>query len=339
VSANRSLFALATLASTVLATLVTSDALAYCRLRTCLDGEDGSECRRNSRGCIAEGEQLSYASPCLSFAVAQGDGWKLGLSDRELADAISVAFERWRAVDCGDGSYPGFFVQNMGLVEAERAYVCEDPERNASVWLVYDTWRLDADALANTSAVFDQDTGNVVDADVELNLQQVLAKTPAGKEWDALLAVATHEAGHVLGLDHSEVEGSLMSAEYADGELVGRELTRDDVDGICDLYPPDDSLTECRRARVPEGALDDESCTGAILDELYDTDGSDGPAKDEEDSGCALAPLPSHAGWNASAAALSAPFAVGLALGGRRRRQSRGGGGGRRQAAFELRRQ
>jgi len=46
--------------------------------------------------------------------------------------------------------------------------------------------------------------------------------------------VFLHENGHVLGLDHSPVEGAVMEASY---EGVRRTLHQDDKDGITFLYP------------------------------------------------------------------------------------------------------
>src|SRR5690606_22944801 len=46
--------------------------------------------------------------------------------------------------------------------------------------------------------------------------------------------VALHEAGHLLGLGHSSVAGSVMFPTYGG---FRRSLTQDDVDGIRRLYP------------------------------------------------------------------------------------------------------
>jgi len=49
-----------------------------------------------------------------------------------------------------------------------------------------------------------------------------------------LETVALHEIGHLLGLDHSFVAGSVMFSDYGG---VRRALTQDDIDGIRRLYP------------------------------------------------------------------------------------------------------
>jgi len=57
--------------------------------------------------------------------------------------------------------------------------------------------------------------------------------TGAGGTFD-LETVALHETGHLLGLDHSTVAGSVMFPSYGG---VRRALTQDDLDGIRRLYP------------------------------------------------------------------------------------------------------
>jgi hypothetical protein len=57
--------------------------------------------------------------------------------------------------------------------------------------------------------------------------------TGAGSTFDTE-TVALHEIGHLLGLDHSSVAGSVMFPSYGG---VRRSLTQDDIEGIRRLYP------------------------------------------------------------------------------------------------------
>jgi hypothetical protein len=52
------------------------------------------------------------------------------------------------------------------------------------------------------------------------------------------LSIMTHEAGHFLGLAHSADEDATMFARYLPGRTKMRDLMRDDVEGICAVYPP-----------------------------------------------------------------------------------------------------
>ena len=57
-------------------------------------------------------------------------------------------------------------------------------------------------------------------------------ETPQGIN---LLWVATHEFGHSLGLDHSNVRGAIMYPYYT-GYAPGLNLHSDDIAGIQSLY-------------------------------------------------------------------------------------------------------
>jgi subtilisin-like proprotein convertase family protein len=52
-----------------------------------------------------------------------------------------------------------------------------------------------------------------------------------------LFSVALHEAGHSLGLDHSEVADAVMYAFIGFGEILA-DLHQDDIDGILSIYAP-----------------------------------------------------------------------------------------------------
>jgi predicted Zn-dependent protease len=57
---------------------------------------------------------------------------------------------------------------------------------------------------------------------------------PSTDEVD-LESVAVHEIGHLLGLDHSMDQNSIMFAEIPPG-TIKRELGQDDIAGIRALY-------------------------------------------------------------------------------------------------------
>jgi hypothetical protein len=48
--------------------------------------------------------------------------------------------------------------------------------------------------------------------------------------------VFTHELGHLLGLDHSNVSGATMWSGSAPGETYKRSIEQDDIDGILNIY-------------------------------------------------------------------------------------------------------
>jgi MYXO-CTERM domain-containing protein len=62
-----------------------------------------------------------------------------------------------------------------------------------------------------------------------------------------LQSIATHEIGHLLGLDHSHLQQATMYAAYVGGSSA-RTIHEDDIQGVCALYPRPcscTSSTEC----------------------------------------------------------------------------------------------
>jgi hypothetical protein len=84
-------------------------------------------------------------------------------------------------------------------------------------------------------------TGEIVDADMLLNptlgslsiCGQTCPRSPIVVD---VQNVITHEAGHFLGLAHSDIVDATMSATAPVGETQKRTLQNDDVEGICSIY-------------------------------------------------------------------------------------------------------
>lgn len=54
-------------------------------------------------------------------------------------------------------------------------------------------------------------------------------------------AIATHEVGHALGLDHSNIQDAVMYPKVKQGDISNRTLHPDDSTGISRLYPRTDN--------------------------------------------------------------------------------------------------
>src|SRR5581483_9427339 len=92
--------------------------------------------------------------------------------------------------------------------------------------------------LALTTLTFNADTGQILDADIELNTRtgQITTSTPVGPGDYDLQSILTHETGHFLGLAHSGHPEAVMFSQYKPQSTSMRMLVQDDIDGICSVY-------------------------------------------------------------------------------------------------------
>ena len=228
---------------------------AYCLSSACpsvVPGgmTQGEVCTPASAGDC--GRPLQWRQPCVSFSV-QADASRqvdFATADKTLAQA----FATWLGLDCG-GVPPSIQVFDFGSV------ICDKVEYNqhggnANVLLFRDdTWPHDTggggvDTLALTTVTYDVDTGDIYNADIEVNTAQNTFSTtdePGPSDVD-LLAVLTHETGHFFGLAHSMLAGTTMFPSYTVGTIDIRTPQPDDIAALCAAYPGD---------RKPTGA-----CTG-----------------------------------------------------------------------------
>jgi hypothetical protein len=265
---------------------------AYCTLHTCQDVSqaevDASEdenlepkqCEREDT-CIVEGKELFWDSPCLSFGVSATNTSVLGLTADEFLAIIEDAYKVWEGVECPDGGNPGFKVGSVGVVDVNGNFFCEpEPLANISVWSLVNRWQRDPSALGYTSSTHNKRDGEVFDADVELNLNKI-ERDHQGSYAIVLGRIAVHEAGHYLGLAHSSDADAVMYESYNAFELLTKELSQDDIEGICELYPPNLKL-ECSEPGYVEAGLNQAACEEAA---------AEADEEQEQVSGCSVEPI------------------------------------------------
>ncbi len=222
---------------------------AFCRTTTCDRTQE--LCRSDHRtGCLLEGKPLFWPDTCVTFGVHAEGSPRRGITYREAEQAAARAFQAWVSVDCGDGRTPSIGVVRVGEIHCghvEFNYPTPDNERlnapNANAILFRDDGWPHDDAnktLALTTVTFSRSTGEILDADIEVNSFGVALSTDARSGSNDLQAILTHEAGHFLGLDHSHLPEATMHASYSTDvtDMAFRSLHRDDERGVCAIYPP-----------------------------------------------------------------------------------------------------
>jgi hypothetical protein len=121
---------------------------------------------------------------------------------------------------------------------------------------VHDCWNHDRSALALTTISFDQPSGRILDADIELNgagFYFTTVDSPAcgGPPYSQscvaydIQNTVTHEAGHLLGLDHDGDPASVMNPVAGPGDLNKRTLDPGSAQFVCDVYPKGKPAQDC----------------------------------------------------------------------------------------------
>ena len=103
---------------------------------------------------------------------------------------------------------------------------------------VLSRWPFADRRLAVTISTYRDDTGELLDTDVLINGEMALelGREECRPDRYDLGLLMTHELGHVLGLDESDVRSATMWPASRMGEMDRRELAVDDVDAALALY-------------------------------------------------------------------------------------------------------
>jgi len=211
--------------------LVAADAQAFCRLTTAEPSAGGA--------CSTQGRGLAWQRQCISYTVVPRE--RSGLDLEQIRDTIDESFEQWTEVRCGSEPLP------IELGQTEKLGACTQAEYNqygpnANTIMFLSEWEgedFPREAFGLTLVWHDPQTGEIFDADMQLNETIApIAICDEGCSGDVvdLANVVTHEAGHFLGLGHSNVISATMSANALLGETAKRSLEGDDHNGVCSIY-------------------------------------------------------------------------------------------------------
>ncbi|MDC3984850.1 matrixin family metalloprotease [Polyangium jinanense] len=221
-------------------TLFAPTASAYCRTTSCKGVGTGARCMpMRTTDC---GIELFWKNPCVGFSMQRDASVQIDLDD--ATKIFEEAFKKWTDADCGDGKHPRIKAVNLGPVECH-AHEYNKKAGNANVILFHDDVWPHAGAgstLALTTVTYNIETGEIYDADMELNGANVEFTTGTDNVLYDLPSIATHETGHFLGMSHSADGTATMFADYTPGSTELRSLENDDIEGICAAYPPGDPI-------------------------------------------------------------------------------------------------
>ena len=162
------------------------------------------------RGC-------SYNRTALTYRFVNGTADITGTQERT---AVRNAFNTWAAALCG----VSFQERTAAPTDFVIGWFTGNHGDGSSF-----------DGVGNTlaHAFYPPPCGGSHAGEMHFDDAETWSLTGAGSTFDTE-TVALHEIGHLLGLDHSSVSGSVMFPSYGG---VRRSLTQDDIDGIRRLYP------------------------------------------------------------------------------------------------------
>ncbi|WP_437972340.1 matrixin family metalloprotease [Sorangium sp. So ce260] len=281
-------------------------ALAYCRTSVCPETQStAAVCTpRQSTDC---GIPLAWPSPCVGYSIQEDASEQVSLAETEAI--FAQAFASWTEADCGDGQTPRMEVTYMGPISCD-AHEYNQRKGNANIITFRDNgWPYGGggNTLALTTVTYNLKNGEIYDADMEINSFDVTLSIGDDEVSFDLLSIATHEAGHFLGLSHTDENTATMYADYRPESIMLRDLDEDDRDAICAVYPPGEPIKACDP--TPRHGFSD-LCA------------ADQPEV-EASGGCAAAPSPGGGGGGLLAAALASLGAIARARRGRAARPGR----------------
>jgi hypothetical protein len=225
-------------------------ASAYCRGLTVAGPDPASthECFGGGPGIF----ELFWRNRCVGYSLQKDASKQITLE--QATEVAAQAFAAWSAVDCGGGP-PSIVAMDEGPVVCSVVEYSPNAPNQHVIVFRDDAWPYDDpyNALALTKITYDAVTGEIVDADMEINShdQTIVATGPAAPPSYDLASILTHEAGHFLGLAHSVDTSAVMYTYYRPGSNV---LTADDTAGICSIYAPDG------RRSTSAGPIGGEAC-------------------------------------------------------------------------------
>ncbi len=242
-------------------TTLARPASAYCRATTCGSSAgssaEGSACETSTGNarCAGGGAALGlwWGTGCVGYSLDAGAGRNVTYEASNAA--IRAAFATWTEHRCGTLPVDVDAQDTGPTTNAVVEYRAGGANKNVIVFRD-DAWphtpALAADnttltdprsgELALTTLTFVASTGQILDADIEINsaeydIRPIEAGAARSGAYD-LQTVLTHEGGHFLGMGHSDEREAMMFARSVAADTPTRALGADDGAALCDAYPP-----------------------------------------------------------------------------------------------------
>lgn len=248
------------------------EAWAFCRSTTCVP-KKSTACSPDEDGCRTEGLPLFWKTGCVGFSLHELGSNNIEWS--EIERTFNAALLAWSSVSCGDRS-PSFTFGRQADALCAIGYDRSGP--NANVVIFHDNgwpYQNTQNTLGYTTVTFVPATGEILNADIEINTAQNFITTGDSVVRYDLQSILTHELGHALGLSHSSAPSATMRARYDEGSTDMRSLSPDDRDALCFTYPPSreatcdltpkGGFTTCRSPQAQPQAPSLPSCAASSL--------------------------------------------------------------------------
>lgn len=167
--------------------------------------------------------------------------------------AVQLAFNAWETVACTGGSKTGLSFLDGGLVSGKTVgYDKNCTDCNTNLILFHSAtgaWPYDKLQIVQVKLNYDQTTGEIFDADMEVNAEHFAFSTQTDNPDEMridLLSVLTYSVGLFIGLEEvkdDKFKESTMYTQLSEKDLNKRSLAPDDIEGACTIYPTQGSTT------------------------------------------------------------------------------------------------
>jgi hypothetical protein len=192
----------------------------------------------------ATGPSLGWSTPEITYHIIN-ESQKL--STQAIQEAFVKAAQTWTrvAVRADDANCPDratatgmVFKEGEPINQNFIGYNFLEPQKNRNIILVRDLdWSYSASLPAVVTLTYNHLTGEIFDADAELNTQYAEFSSDGRENTHDLEAVATYVLGRMMGFAFSDIPTASLSLEGSFVTANKRLLSCDDANAILFRYP------------------------------------------------------------------------------------------------------